>query len=138
MTIQVIVKDSFSASTGESASASYTAKSRIVGTSAVISPDVQPAGRPVQRAPYRWQFDVRAVQSSRPQPVLAEYRSAAHCAGGEHQLHRSWHAAQHDIPHEVRLERWDSSAPLPFTTGTLPTNLKFPTVTDPLAPTPSS
>ena len=46
-----------------------------------------------------------------PQPVLARYRPAAHCAGGEHQLHRSWHAAQHDVPHEGRPERWDGLRP---------------------------
>ena len=40
--IEVTVKDSFSATTGESAIASYTAESRIVGTTAVISPMSNP------------------------------------------------------------------------------------------------
>ena len=40
--IQVTVKDSFSASTGDSATASYTAESRVVGTGAVISPTGSP------------------------------------------------------------------------------------------------
>ena len=48
--IQVIVKDSFSASTGESATASYTAKSRVVGNQRGDQPHGQPPGRPVQRA----------------------------------------------------------------------------------------
>src|SRR5690242_20808328 len=40
--IQVIVKDSFSASTGESAAATYTAQSRVTGTGAVVSPMSNP------------------------------------------------------------------------------------------------
>ena len=40
--IQVIVKDSFSAATGESATASYTADSRVVGSAAVVSPTSNP------------------------------------------------------------------------------------------------
>src|SRR6185437_6770563 len=40
--IQVIVKDSFGASSGESAGASYTAKSRVTGGAAVISPTTNP------------------------------------------------------------------------------------------------
>ncbi len=40
--IQVIVKNNFSASGSESASATYTAQSRIVGTTAVVSPMSNP------------------------------------------------------------------------------------------------
>lgn len=58
--IQVTVKDSFSATTGESASKSYTAESRIVGTSAVISPTSNPLVA-LYGASLQWQFDVRRV-----------------------------------------------------------------------------
>ena len=40
--IQVTVKDSFGAATGESATASYTADSRVVGSGAVVSPTSNP------------------------------------------------------------------------------------------------
>src|SRR5262249_49058498 len=40
--IQVTVKDSFSAATGESASTSYTADSRVVGSDAVVNPMSNP------------------------------------------------------------------------------------------------
>ena len=108
--IQVTVKDSFSASTGESATASYTAKSRVVGTSAVISPTSNPLVALYSAPPPP---AVRCTSSSPagPQPVLDQYRSAAHCAGGEHQLPRGWHAAQHDVPHEARPERWHGLRP---------------------------
>ena len=102
-TIQVIVKDSFSASSGESATAPYTAESRVVGTSAVISPMSNPLVA-LYSAPLPRQFDVRRVRPAGFRPVLAEYRPAAHRAGGEHQLHCGWHAAQHDVPHEGRAQ----------------------------------
>ena len=50
-TIQVTVKTSYSATTGESTSVSYTAKSRVFGYHCGDQPDGQPPGRTVQRAP---------------------------------------------------------------------------------------
>ncbi len=100
--IQVTVKDSFSASTGESASATYTAKSRVVGTSAVISPMSNPLVALYSAPPSAGSSMYVQFSPAGPQPVLAQYRPAAHRAGGEHQLHRGRHAAQHDVPHEAR------------------------------------
>ena len=90
--VQVIVKDSYSATTGESTTASYTAQSRIVGDSAVISPTSNPLVAIYSAPPPP---AVRCMSSSLRlcQPVLAKHVPAPHCAGGEHQLHRSWHAA---------------------------------------------
>ena len=60
--IQVTVKDSFSAATGESATASYTADSRVAGADAVISPTSNPLVA-LYSAPLLRQFDVRSVQT---------------------------------------------------------------------------
>ena len=109
--IQVIVKDSFSASTGESATASYTAKSRVVGTSAVISPMSNPLVALYSAPPSPGSSMYVQFSPAGPQPVLDRYRPAAHRAGGEHQLPRGWHAARHDVPHEARPERWDGLRP---------------------------
>ena len=109
--IQVIVKDSFGATTGESASASYTAESRVVGTSAVISPMSNPLVALYSAPPSPGSS--MYVQFAQQGPALSwqQYRPAAHRAGGEHQLHRRGHAAQHDVPHEARPERWDGLRP---------------------------
>ena len=109
--IQVIVKDSFTATTGESATTSYTAESRVNGTTAVISPMSNPLVALYSAPPVHGQFDVRPVQPAGPQPVLDQYLPAAHCSGGEHQLHRGWPTARHDVPHEERPERRDGLGP---------------------------
>ena len=68
--IQVTVKDSFSASTGESASASYTAKSRVVGTSAVISPTSNPLVALYSAPPSAGSSMYVQFSPAWPQPVL--------------------------------------------------------------------
>ena len=61
--IQVTVKDSFSAATGESATASYTAESRVSGPGATISPTSNPLVA-LYSAPLLRRFDVRSVQTA--------------------------------------------------------------------------
>ncbi len=109
--IQVVVKSSYTATTTDSATASYTAQSRVVGNTAVISPTSNPLVALFSAPPSSGSFDVRPVQPTRSQPVLDQYRPAADCAGGEHQLPGGRHAARHDLPHEGRPERWDDLRP---------------------------
>ena len=110
--IQVTVKDSFGAATGESATASYTADSRVVGIRRGGQPHVQPPGRPVQRAPSSGSSMYVEFSPLGSDPSWQFDRPAAHRAGGEHQLPRGGHAARHDVPHEARPERWDDLRPL--------------------------
>ena len=134
--IQVIVKDSFSATTGESASASYTAKSRVVGTSAVISPMSNPLVALYSAPPppavrctsssARW-APTRPGQSTSPLPIVPGESTNFIVAGM--------------LPNTTYLMRdvlndGTVSAPLAFTTGSLPTNLTFPTFTDTAAACP--
>ena len=109
--IQVIVKDSFSAATGESATASYTADSRVVGASAVVSPTSNPLVALYSATSLLRQFDVRPVQADWAPTSPGVDRPAAHRAGGEHQLPRGGYAAQHDVPHEACPGRWDNLRP---------------------------
>ena len=109
--IQVTVKDGFSAATGESASASYTAQSRVVGTSAVISPTSNPLVALYSAPPSTGSSMYVQYSQLGSDFVLEEYRPAAHCAGGEHQFPRGRYAAGHDIPYEARSKRWDGLCP---------------------------
>ena len=138
--IQVTVKDSFSVPIGESASASYTAKSRIVGTSAVISPMSNPPGQHCTARPSTAgssmyvQFEASSGtnpswQDTAPLPIVRGESTNFIVAG-----------MLPDTTYLMRdvLNDGTTSAPLPFTTGSLPTNLGFPTITEPQPPTPSS
>ena len=86
--IQVTVKDSFGAATGESATATYTAESRVVGTHAVVSPTSNPLVALYSAPPSAGRS--MYVQFSPLGPTLSwqQHRPAAHRAGGEHQLPR--------------------------------------------------
>ena len=101
-TVQVTVKDGFGAATGESATASYTADSRVAGSAAVVSPTSNPLVA-LYSAPLLRQLDARRVQAGL-RPVLDFDRPAAHRAGGEHQHLRRGDAARHDLPDEARPE----------------------------------
>src|SRR5579885_2868584 len=132
--IQVIAKSSFSASTGESASATYTAQTRIVGTGAVVSPMANP---------------LVALYSAPPSPGRSMYVQFAQSGPDP-----SWRntAPLPIVPGESTnfivadllpdttylmrhvLDNGTVSAPLTFTTGSLPTTVTFPTFTVPQAP----
>ncbi len=136
--IQVIAKSSYTASVGETASASYTANSRIVGTSAVITPMANPlvalfsappspgASMYVQFAP---QGPSPSWTSTDPLPVIPGESTNFIVAGM--------------LPDTTYLMRYvltdgTASTPLTFTTGVLPANIQFPTVTEPVTPTASA
>ena len=107
----MIVKDSYSATTGDSASASYTAMSRVVGTSAVVSPMSNPLVALYSAPPSPGSSMYVQFAQEGPNPSWSNTAPLPDRAGGEHQLHRSWHAARHDVPHEGRPERWDGLRP---------------------------
>jgi hypothetical protein len=133
--IHVTVKDSLSAATGETATVSYTADSRVSGFRAVISPTSNP---------------LVALYSAPPSPggsMRIEFKPA-----GSNQPWRST-APQVIVPGKSTnflvadmlpkrtylmrqvLDNRTTSAPLRFRTGALPANLTFPTFTVQKAPT---
>ena len=109
--IKVIVKDSFSASTGESATASYTAKSRVVGTSAVISPTANPLVALYSAPPSPGSSMYVQFSPLGPNPSWTSTAPLPIVPGKSTNFHRGWHATQHDVPHEGRPERWDGLRP---------------------------
>ena len=136
--IQVTVKDSFSASTGESATASYTAETRVVGTSAVISPTSNPlvalfSAPPSPGSSMYVQFSpagpTPSWSNTAPQPIVPGESTNFLVAGM--------------LPNTTYLMRYvlddgTVSVPLSFTTGSLPTYLTFPTFTVQQAPAPGT
>jgi hypothetical protein len=137
-TIQVTVKDSFSAATGESTSASYTAQSRVVGTSAVISPTSNPlvalySAPPSTGTSMYVQFAPLGPNpswsSTAPLPIVPGKSTNFLVAG---LLYDTTYLMRHV------LDDGTTSAPLTFTTGSLPTNLTFPTFKVLRAPTRST
>jgi arylsulfate sulfotransferase len=132
--IQVIVKDGYSSSTSESASATYTAQTRIVGTSAVISPMSNPlvalySAPPSPGASMYVQFAQQVPSPSwtntAPLPIVAGESTNFIVAG---MLPNTTYLMRHV------LDNGTVSAPLTFTTGSLPTGLTFPTFTVQQAP----
>jgi hypothetical protein len=133
--IQVTVKDSFSAATGESASASYTADSRVVGSDAVVSSTSNPlvalySAPPSSGGSMHVEFQPlgsnQPWRSTAPLPIVPGQSTNFLVAGmlpGTTYLIRQV------------LDNGTTSAPLTFTTGALPPNLKFPTFTVQKAPT---
>ncbi len=136
--IGVVVKSSYSATTVDAATASYTVLSRVTGNTAVISPTTNP---------------LVALYSAPPSSGTSMYVQFAQVGPGP-----SWTdtAAQPIAPGQSTnflvagmlpnttylmrdvLNNGTTSVPLPFTTGSLPTDLVFPTVTDPQPPTAST
>ena len=100
--IQVTVKNGFGAAKGESASATYTAQTRVVGHGAVVSPMANPLVALYSAPPsagtsmyvqFAKQGPTLSWQNTSPLPIVP---------GREHQLHRGRHAAQHDLSHAAR------------------------------------
>ena len=124
--IQVTVKDSFSASTGESASASYTAESRVVGTSAVISPTSNPlvalySAPPSAGSSMYVQFSPLGPNpswTSTAQLPIVPGESTNFLVAG--MLPNTTYLMRHV------LNDGTVSAPLAFTTGSLADELDFP------------
>jgi hypothetical protein len=136
--IQVTVKGSFGASTGESATASYTAESRVVGTSAVISPTSNPlvalySAPPSPGGSMYVQFSpagpTLSWRSSAPLPIVPGVSTNFLVAA---MLPNTTYVMRHV------LDNGTVSTPLSFTTGSLPTNVAFPTFTVQRAPSPGT
>jgi hypothetical protein len=136
--IQVTVKDSFSATSGESASASYTADTRIVGSGAVVSPMSNPLVALYSAPPSSgssMHVEFMPLNSSQPwtstatQPIVPGESTNFIVAG---MLPNTTYVIR-DV-----VDNGATSAPLTFTTGSLPTNVKFPTFTVQQAPTPGT
>jgi hypothetical protein len=136
--IQVTVKDSFGASTGESASASYTAESRVVGNSAVVSPMANPlvalySAPPSSGSSMYVQFAPLGPDPSwsdtAPLPIVPGKSTNFLVAG---MLPDTTYLMRHV------LDDGTTSDPVTFTTGALPTNLTFPTFTVQQAPAPGT
>jgi arylsulfate sulfotransferase len=136
--IQVTVKDGFSASTGESATASYTADSRVAGTGAVVSPTSNPlvalySAPPSSGSSMHVEFKPvgsnQSWSSTAELPIVPGESTNFLVAG---MLPDSTYLMRHV------LDDATTSAPLTFKTGPLPTNLTFPTFTVQQAPTPGT
>jgi hypothetical protein len=133
--VQVTVKIGYSAVAGESATASYQSLSRIVGTGAVISPTTNPLVALYSAPPSPGSS--MYVQFSQPGPNPSwQDTSQLPIVPGESTnfLVAGLLPNTTYIMRDV-LDDGATSAPLPFETGSLPTNVAFPTITNPLAPT---
>jgi arylsulfate sulfotransferase len=134
--IQVVVKNGFKKAKGESAIATYTALSRVVGASAVVSPMANPlvalySAPPSPGASMYVQFaklgPTLAWQNTSPQPIVPGESTNFIVAG---MLPNTTYLMRHV------LDNGTVSAPLAFTTGSPPAYLTFPTfsVVQPPAP----
>ena len=136
--IQVTVKDSFGAATGESATASYTADSRVVGSGAVVSPTSNPLVALYSAPPSSgssMHVEFKPLGSDQPWSSTAELpivpgESTNFLVAG--MLPDTTYLMRHV------LDDGTTSAPLTFRTGSLPTNLTFPTFTVQQAPAPGT
>ena len=136
--IQVNVEDNFGDPISDSTVATYTAESRVVGTSAVISPMANPLvalySAPPPPAARCTSSSARlgpnpSWQSTAPLPIVPGESTNFIVAG---MLPNTTYLMR-DV-----LDNGTASTPLAFTTGSLPTNLNFPTFTEPQAPAPGS
>ena len=126
-TVQVIVKSSFDAanSTGDSTSVSYTANTRVSETSAVISSTSNPlvalfSAPPSTGSSMYVQYSSDGInwRDTSPQPIVSGESTNFLVAG----LLPNTTYLMRDV-----LDDGTTSASLTFTTGSLPTNLTFPT-----------
>jgi hypothetical protein len=128
-TIQVTVKTSYSDTTSVSSTASYTANSRIVGTSAVVNSTSNPlialySVPPSTASSVYVQFSPNVANptwlSTSTQTIVPGESTNIFVAG---MLPNTTYLMRHV------LSNGTTSAPLMFTTGSLPTSLTFPTFT---------
>ena len=124
--IRVDVKTGFGARKSESTSATYTAQTRVVGNSAVVSPMANPlvalySAPPSPGASMYVQFAKQGPtlswQNTSPLPIVPGESTNFIVAG---MLPNTTYLMRHV------LDDGTVSAPLAFTTGSLPANLQFP------------
>ena len=127
--IQVVVKKGFGASKSQLTIATYTARTRVVGDTAVVSPMANPLVALYSAPPspgtsmyvqFAQQGPTLSWQDTSPQPIVAGESTNFIVAGM--------------LPNTTYLMRdvladGTVSAPLAFTTGSLPANIKFPKYT---------
>ena len=127
--IRVDVKSGFSARKSEFASATYTAQTRVVGNSAVVSPMANPlvalySAPPSPGASMYVQFAKQGPtlswQNTSPLPIVPGESTNFIVAG---MLPNTTYLMRHV------LDDGTVSAPVAFTTGSLPANVNFPTFT---------
>ncbi len=132
--IEVTVKNSYGASTGESSVTDYTAASRVVGTSAVISPTSNPlvalySAPPSPSNSMYVQFkpldSTQSWNSTAPLPIVPGQSTNFLVAG---MLPNTTYVMRNV------LDNGTVSALSTFQTGSLPTNLTFPTFSVQQAP----
>jgi len=125
--IEVVVKAGFGPTRRETAFASYTAQSRVTGTSAVVSPMANPlvalfSAPPTAGSTMYVQFAQAGPapqwQDTSPQAIVPGESTNFIVAG-----------MLPDTTYEMRyvVDNGAPSAPLFFTTGSLPSDLQFPT-----------
>ncbi len=133
--IQVVVKASYGASTADPGSAKYTAQTRIVGNSAVITPMANPlvalySAPPSSGATMYVQFAQQSTspvwQSTSSQAIVPGESTNFIVAG---MLPNTTYLMRHVLADGT------TSTPITFTTGSLPAGLTFPTFTEQLPPT---
>jgi hypothetical protein len=136
--VQVIVKTGFGTSKRESASATYTAQTRVTGGSAVVSPMANPlvalySAPPSPGASMYVQFAKQGPtpswQNTSPLPIVPGESTNFIVAG---MLPNTTYLMRHV------LDNGTISTPLAFTTGSLPANLGFPTFTVVQPPAPGT
>ena len=124
--IQVVVKSGFSGRRSESTTATYTAQTRVVGDSAVVSPMANPlvalySAPPSPGASMYVQFAQQGPtlswQNTSPLPIVPGESTNFIVAG---MLPNTTYLMR-DV-----LDDGTVSAPLAFTTGSLPADLQFP------------
>jgi arylsulfate sulfotransferase len=127
--IQVVVKQKFGAVSSQVATATYTAQTRVVGGSAVVSPMANPlvalySAPPSPGASMYVQFAKESAnpswQNTSPLPIVAGESTNFIVAG----MLPKTNYLMRDV-----LDNGTVSAPLEFTTGSLPANLHFPKFT---------
>jgi arylsulfate sulfotransferase len=128
-TILAIVKDGYSGSTFESTTATYTARTRVAGARAVVSPMANPlvalySAPPSPGATMYVQFAKRdpilSWENTSPLPIVPGKSTNFIVAG---MLPNTTYLMRHVLANGT------VSSALAFTTGSLPANLHFPTFT---------
>lgn len=136
--IQVTVKDGFGSASGESTGASYSARSRVAGSGAVISRTQNPLVTLYSAPPsagtsmyveFSRQGPAPSWRRTDPLPVVPGRSTNFLIAG---LLPRTTYLLRHV------LDDGTTSAPLTFRTGALPRNLPFPTFAVRKAPPPGT
>ncbi len=136
--VQVVVKNSYSSTSVDSKTASYTAQTRVVGSSAVISPTANPLVALYSAPPSSGSSMYVQFSPLSPTPSWTDTSQLPVVSGKSTNF-----LVAGMLPNTTYLMRdvlndGTVSAPLAYTTGSLPSNLSFPTFTVPQSPGPGT